>query len=305
MKLRNFIQSFLIVLLSISFLSCDEKKTVNNTNQQESGSVTPDNNNITQDNNDSIKKVEQKIDSLSTQLLELSSKSENVASVLKGVEAKIKKLETRNMLSTLIACGISFVSIVVAIIAISKVYKSKKKLSLQINDLNSRCSQLDSNLQQRFISTENFALKNELRSLSRRVTEIDNKVRSTTYDVNNRDANRNINHRVEAPVTAYTRTGYFGAAIRGDGGRGYFRRLLESRSDEARFEAEIQDSWATFKPIVSLNAVKSSEFMELALEFDGRISMNEATSMSVRQKGRAQKVGDEWVIIDKAKITLS
>ncbi len=43
--------------------------------------------------------------------------------------------------------------------------------------------------------------------------------------------------------------------------------------------------------------------MDLAVEFEG-VSKNEATDMSVHYKGLAQQIGDKWIIVKKAVITL-
>lgn len=104
------------------------------------------------------------------------------------------------------------------------------------------------------------------------------------------------------PPAPDIKTAYFGPAIGGAEGTGYFKKLLESKED-ARFSARITDQRAEFIPVVPLNAIISSDAMDLAVEFEG-VSKSEATDMVVLKKGMAQQMGEKWIIVQKAVITL-
>ena len=141
---------------------------------------------------------------------------------------------------------------------------------------------------------------NEISDLSRKIQHLENellKIQKTT-----------LVHGTPTPSTITppikpTRIGYFGTAISGENGTGYFKKVLESKDSDARFSAQIIDGSANFEPIASLSSIKSSDYMDLAVEFEG-VSKNEATDMSVHYKGLAQQIGDKWIIVKKAVITL-
>lgn len=94
--------------------------------------------------------------------------------------------------------------------------------------------------------------------------------------------------------------GYFGSPAEGAEGRGYFKRLLETR-DGARFKVEVEGNNAKFTPIVQVGELVSSDAMDLAVAYDGDVDKNDSPSdISIKQPGIAITSGDKWIIQNKA-----
>ena len=143
---------------------------------------------------------------------------------------------------------------------------------------------------------------NEILDLSRRIQYLENELSKIKRTI--------PVHVTPTSSTSYTppikptKISYFGTAISGENGTGYFKKVFESKDSDARFLAEITDGSAEFEPIVSLSTIKSSDYMDLAVKFEG-VSKNEAMNMSVHHKGLAQQIGDKWIIKEKAVIMLT
>ena len=300
MKNNIFVHLFVIVLLSGFFCSCEEKSASDNaSNTSNHEVVDKTNSNV---NKDSIKQVEIKIENLHTQLLEVSKKNESYFNELKE---SVQEDKARNTWSVLIAWAISFISSIIAIVSLVKVSKLNSRLNRHRNDieqLKRDISNINFRPQQQVRPSSKTVSVQEFSALANRVTKIENTLKNNTSNVSNRDFNRSTNIPKEEPKEI-SKNGYFGTAVCGEGGNGYFRKLLDS-SEEARFRVNVMGDFATYEPLVPLNAIKSSDAMDLAIEFEG-VSKHDATSMSIKLKGKAQKMGDKWIIINKAVIILN
>lgn len=299
MKNNIFVHLFVIVLLSIFFCSCEEKSAsdnASNTSNQEV--VDKTNSNV---NKDSIKQVEIKIENLKSQIEDISTKSESSLTDLKN---SIKEIKSHNTWCVIIAWAISLVSFIIAIVSIVKVSKLNGRLDHhrnEIEQLKGEISNINFRPQQQVRPSSKTVSFQEFSALASRVIKIENTVMNNTSNVSNRDFNRSTNIPKEEPKEI-SKNGYFGTAVCGEGGKGYFRKLLDS-SEEARFRVIVMGDFATYEPTVPLNAIKSSDAMDLAIEFEGA-TKNEATDMTVKYKGKAQKMGDKWIIINKVVVTL-
>ena len=299
MKHNTFIHFIMIVLFSVFFCSCEENKISDNITNTSNQEVLNDTNiNV---NNDTIKQVESKFQNIQSQVAEVSKESESSFNELKN---DMKETNTRYTWYFLIAVAISVISSIIALISILKISKLNDRLHRhrkEIDQLRGDISNLNFRPQQ-VKSTSNPVSRSEFNTLATRITKIENVVMNNTINVNNRESNRSTNIHKEEPKEI-SKTGYFGPAISGEVGTGYFKKLLDS-SEDARFRAAVIDNTATYEPIVHLNAIKSSDAMDLAIEFEG-VSKNEATAMSIKHKGKATKVGDKWIIVNKAVVTLN
>ena len=300
MKNNIFVHLTIIVLLSVFFCSCDEKNVSDN-NDSNAPYQDVINNNGTTINTDSIKQDEHKIENLYTQLLEASKKNDSDFNELKE---SLQEDKARNTWCVLIAWAISFISSIIAVVSLVKVSKLNSRLNRHRNDieqLKRDISNINFRPQQQVRPSSKTVSVQEFSALANRVTKIENTIMNNTSNVSNRDFNRSTNIPKEEPKEI-SKNGYFGTAVCGEGGNGYFRKLLDS-SEEARFRVNVMGDFATYEPMVPLNAIKSSDAMDLAIEFEGA-TKNEATDMTVKYKGKAQKMGDKWIIINKVVVTL-
>lgn len=286
MKHNTFINVIIIVLLSVCFCSCKKEQTSNNTpthtEQAPSG------------NKDTTKQVEPKIEDLLNKLNNISKETES-----------LKADKKQNEWCIHIAWGISFFSLIIAILSIVKVYKFHNRLDRHrntIKQLREEVSDLNFKPQQQVRSTSNSVSRSEFSTLASKVANIENIVKNNVTNANNRDINKGANVHKNEPKEI-SKIGYFGPAVSGEGGTGYFKKLLDSIED-ARVKASIIGNSATYEPTIPLNTIKSSDWIDLAVDFEG-VSKNEATSMAIKHKGYAEKKGDKWIIINKAVVTLN
>lgn len=296
MKHNIFIHLVIIVLSSVLFSSCEWIKTSDNPNQKSETNTNID--------NDAINQVGLDTEHFQSKEVEVDNKT---GSNLKEQKHNIKETnEARNNTwYFFIIVVISILSVIFALISILRITKLKDRLDRHrkdIDKLKNEISDLYITSQQQYSKLQNAVSSTEFKHLSTKVKTIENTVKNNTVNVNNSDLIRNTNVPKEEPKES-SRKGYFGTAISGEGGNGYFKRLLDSRED-ARFEVTVVETSATFEPMAHLNAIKSSDAMDLAIEFEG-VSKHDATSMSIRHKGKAQQMGDKWIIINKAVVTLS
>lgn len=292
MKNNTLVHLIIIVLLSVFFCSCEEKSASDNASNSSNQEVVDKTN--TNVNKDSIKQVEIKIENLKSQIEEVSKKSEDSLEELKN---DLNETNVRYTWCFLIAGAISVISSIIALISIIKISKLNDRLILHRNEIDQLKGEISNiNFRPQQVNTSSKIVScSDFSKLVKRVSTIEN-------TINNRDFNRSTNTYKEEPKEISI-NGYFGTTVCGEGGSGYFRRLLDS-NDDARFRAIVIGDSATYEPMVPLNAIKSSDAMDLAIEFEG-VSKHDATSMSIKHKGKAQKMGDKWIIINKAVVTLN
>ena len=266
---------------------------------------------ITQSDEKHKKAITDSINNLREKIMDLTEKYEKVYQELSEVKMDNKKIndeKATNKWYILIGGGIGLLGLIVSIFAFGKTGKCNNRLSRHREEIESLRQLLN---ERRFepnvtgtkrtnYSASSSIPNNEISDLSRKIQHLENellKIQKTT-----------LVHGTPTPSTITppikpTRIGYFGTAISGENGTGYFKKVLESKDSDARFSAQIIDRSANFEPIASLSSIKSSDYMDLAVEFEG-VSKNEATDMSVHYKGLAQQIGDKWIIVKKAVITL-
>jgi len=212
-------------------------------------------------------------------------------STIEGFEKKLQDRNSKNVWAILIACGFGLINMIIAIAALKKLSKYRTRMDHHRSNI----EQLESQL-------------NEIRSsINSKISELSRKVHSLeSRPASKEPSNPSPKHteRPPLPVQTISKTGYFGATISGENGKGYFKKLLPIKNEEARFSAEIiSETKAKFKPIVTLSNIKSHDYMNLAIDFQG-VSTFEAKDMDIRQPGIAEKNGEKWIITEKVLIEL-
>ena len=190
--------------------------------------------------------------------------------------------------------------------------RSKIKIKQNRNESRNEIENLKSQLKS-YLANNKSSLKrnihttpidnNKISDIEKKINHLENelsKMAMVSYSAHNITLPQSQTPPV--PQQFNTKSAYFGTAISGEKGKGYFKKLLANKED-ARFSAQITDKKAMFAPIVPLNAIISSDAMDLAIEFIG-VSKNEAVDMSITHEGIAQQVGEKWIIIQKAIIKL-
>ncbi len=116
-------------------------------------------------------------------------------------------------------------------------------------------------------------------------------------------AKSNDSPKSEVKKPASPEYGYFGTAASG----GYFSELMNLKNEDARFTAKITGSEASFTPIMNLDDIKSLDWVERAVEFEGGVLLKNAVGMEVKEDGRAEHISgtDKWEITKKVKIRLN
>ena len=79
---------------------------------------------------------------------------------------------------------------------------------------------------------------------------------------------------------------------------------MEYKDGDARFLVKSSETTTEFEPIATLPMIKSSDYMELAIEFNG-CSKSEAMNMTLNRPGIVEQLGDKWIVKQKALVTLT
>jgi len=249
---------------------------------------------------DSINELKERAEALEDKLY-------NVSIINDEQDSKIKSLEEekgKNSLAMLIGCGLGVLGIVISTAAIRKTSKYKARLDRHRQDIDNMKSQLSENSNNQ--CGHGIKASREYSSLSTRLDSLEKELAMLKgcAKVDYKDSYMpEINKHTEMKNKQEVRLGYFGTVVSCGSEKGYFKKLLETEDNEARFSAKIHEEKAEFRPIASLPAIKSSDYMDLAIEFDG-VSRSEAMSMKIIRDGVAKKDGTKWFIEQKALITL-
>lgn len=242
---------------------------------------------------------------LRNNLKDLSEKIENVSSELSKVKENIEDINKNANDNRARSAWVVLICVLVGLLCIlSLLFSLFKRLNGRADHHRAEIDSLKSKIEEYGSAQNNgtgMKRPNNTNSLSEKVQCLENEISKIRKEIS----------MLVIPTTSsssnspakITTKGYFGAAVKGENGSGYFKKVLESKDSDARFSAEIIDGSAKFEPIVPLSSVKSSDYFDLAVEFEG-VSKAEAKDMSVHNKGLAKQRGDKWIIEKKAVITL-
>lgn len=311
MKLYQIIQAFILTFfVSFCISSCNNDSLATN---QEDKSNDYQTEYSDDDDDDDINDYEE--------ISALSHSIQEIKKDLKDLEESTEKLsETKsNLWEIFLAWVFSALSLAVAIFALVKTFQYKKQIDSQKQKIESLSKNEQKNLSnsitphngrtptisQTYRSSNDIdKLKGDLSKVSERVNSLERKI-----------ANSMTTQQSQGPIITPTpvveptapkkpeKIQYFGFVVRGEAGNGYFKKILETQDNEARFSATVSGQTAEFEPIGSLELIKSYDYMDLAIEFNG-VSKLEATSMTLIKPGVAKLHDGKWIITKKAMITL-
>ncbi len=234
-----------------------------------------------------------KIDGLSSKIDDLAVKSEQFGKDLKDTEATSSKIKW-----AILACAIlGLIALAVAILLywmLKKVNQILKNHRFEINKLKAETKKPGVNVRTPAKTQPVKATlpdNDELARLTQRIQNLEREIGA----IKNPVPTTNVSEK--APVSQ----GYLGAIVKA--GQGYFRGILSSNGDEARFSANIVEDTLEFAPL-TLQIATSYDYMDWAVEFTG-VSRGEAKNMTITSQGLATRQGEKWVIIKKAVVKLT
>lgn len=260
----------------------------------------------------SVIAVTDSVNNLKDKFIDLESQFHKTTQKIDHIETDIKsftKNKANNTLWLLIGCGLGIISLIIAIAAITKVGKYKLRLDCHRNEIKALKSKLseykhtDNNSRSNY-SVSKFASNSEYSSLQRKIQSLEDEMTKMKSTI--------LSNQVVPPVTTpevpiakpqAVKIGYFGTVVSGEGGTGYFKKMLEYKDEDARFLVKFLEKTIEFEPIATLPMIKSSDYMELAVEFKG-CSKSEATDMALILPGIVEQNGDKWIIKKKASVDL-
>lgn len=292
MKLRNIIIfTATAMFISMAVISCGGTKSENTETptSEESNSASPTNakNNQSNDVND--------------------EKSKSIQDEITSTKDSSALIESGLVLFSLVVAIFSIIKSVKCQVRLSRHREEIESLKDQISNFKSSTTSYSGARRNNYTGSASATVSsNECSDLIRRISSLEGELQKILKSL--RESQNTVNQQTSKQVVEEVaqqnniKSGYFGTAICGEGGSGYFKKLLDSRED-ARFSVQVIDARAEFTPIVQVGAITSIDAMDLAIEFDG-VSKNEATDMSVKYNGVAQLISDKWIITHKAVITL-
>lgn len=294
----------LSLFLGLILCCCDKDATESNSPTSGSSIESQSSVNSNRLVADTLNGMKEKMKELETELSKVSLMASRTKSDMDLLKAKLDGAKS-NKIQVIFICGVlGLIGIVMAIAAFYVANKQKKRLNRHRSDIEGLKKQF-SNFNNTTIkpnSTTSHVPSSEYSELLRRMSSLEKEFRTLpTTNISQNVVPQQDSMSVVEPYKN-TRHGYFGTAIVGEGGKGYFKKLLDNKED-ARFSVHVADENAEFEPIVQIDAITSIDAMDLAIEFEG-VSKSEATNMSVKQNGRARFVDEKWIITQKAVVIL-
>lgn len=260
----------------------------------------------------SLENLQKRVDELETNIIEISDEQETISQVFSDYKKEVKSKKNSQSKLLLLSCMLGFLGVVLGILSLLRLGNYKKRLDWnegELEELRKRKSEnkdaIDGNVSaKRVNSVSSSSLPPaEVVDLLGRVKLIEGGLAELSAWVRSNQAVQiSETDKMTRTEQVAAKKGYFGSAIGGERGRGYFKKLLETRED-ARFSAQVYGIEARFRPIVPVGAILSSDAMELAVEFSG-VPKNMAVAMEIESEGEARLLDDKWVIVEKVKIIL-
>lgn len=260
----------------------------------------------------SISAVTDSVNDLKDKFIDLESQFNNVTQKFNDIETEIKsfkKNKANNTFIVLIGCGLGVIGLIVSIFSITKVGKYNLRLNRhreEIEVLKSKLSEYkhtDNNSRSNY-SASKFTSNSEYVSLQRKIQSLEDEISKMKSTIlSSQVAPPTTIPEVPIAKTQAVKIRYFGTVVSGESGTGYFKKMLEYKDGDARFLVKFLENTIEFEPIATLPMIKSSDYMELAVEFKG-CSKSEATNMTLIHPGIVEQNGDKWIIKKKASVDL-
>lgn len=308
-NIRTALLALFLFVGGLSLTSCEDEAAANNQDHSSTSenqeAVTPttqeEDVDISPINKAELDSMRSNIENLKKQIGESSNRADKYEDEIKN----LKEQESSNKLYLLISIVLGIISLVAAIVALSKASKFKQRLDKHGNDIYNLKQSADS----RFAPTPRQNGSDEYYQMKSRLRILEDEIKALK-----RTKNTSEEHRVSpytpkptpTPVSVVeTQKGYFGQPTQAD--RGYFKSFLTTRDSEARFSAEEKNNVANFEPLLNsraeLETLLRTDAAKLAVDFEG-CSLQEANQAKVIKPGIAKFEGNRWYITQKALVAL-
>ena len=273
----------------------DNQESIVSTTPGEDAIVSP----INKAELESMKNI---IESLEMQVGESSDRLGKYETEIKNLKEK----ESSNKLCILTSLVLGLISLVIAIIALTKSSKFNKRLDKYSNDIYN----LKQSSDDRFSPTPHHNASEDYYQMKSRLKILEDEVNALKSSKNTLEEGRVLPYSPKtspAPIRVVEpRKGYFGQPTQAD--RGYFKSFLTTRDSDARFSAEEKDNVAQFEPLLNsraeLGTLLCTDVAKLAVDFKG-CSPQDATQATVIRPGVAKFENNRWYINQKALVALT
>lgn len=313
-------QIILCISLCIGFASCnmfsdksqqDSDNIITNPSQQSVDSIKSSPSDGIKAALDSVNGLKEVVTKLSSNVSAINVKLNQTSDSIKDLNESVETQKNKGMWFIIFGGGLGIIGFIIAIVSLIKIsslkheicdlQKSRTRQRNDITHLQNDNLRTTNNQRTGYTNSQQVSYR-EFSELASRVKTLEQKA----YPQNQSFIERSVQQPRKNTVTKKEKNveGYFGSAVEGGEGRGYFKRLLESR-DGARFKVSVEGNNAEFIPIIQVGELISSDAMDLAVEYDGNVNKSDSPrNMKVKQSGRAVKDGDKWTIINKAIVIL-
>ena len=280
--------------LEVGHADQDRVEKTNSTNTKASNQIS----------SEEEKAVLDSINRINNQLMDLNSK-------VSQQECTIKDNTRISVIAILVTLVIAIVSLIAAILAFVKAkgantrsVRHRKEIEELKRSLSESEARVANILRNRGISDYGIQSR-EYSELSSRIYRIENQIQHQYHPIK---PVRGINDViVDKQTSSCEEHGYFGLPSKISETQAYFVRLESSRNPDARFDVNVKNGIASFKPLEGiryLNDLRGSDTIKMSLEIQGDIPSG-VTQMTLISPGEAKLENGRWVIIKKVIIRLS
>lgn len=259
--------------------------------------------------------LNKRIDSLSNRLSksteEINKSVEDVKGIIENTKEDIIKNTKGDIGLFRWMAIISLVATIIMIILVAWLWRRCEKLSECIRNIGNSLEGLERTVMwysptsqhTKSSSTVRYVEKNAFDDLYAKVRELQDEVQNRSIAGYNTQCSQTKN----IPQIA-SQKGYFALPSKGPDDRGYFRQIYDKRDSDVRFEAEIKDNCATFRPVDKIetdNTFFSSDVVDVAVDIDdSACTRKDVKHVDVVSPGKAELKNDRWYITKKAELKL-
>lgn len=257
--------------------------------------------------------LNKRIDSLSNRLSksteELNKSVEDIENIKednKNTKGDIKNTKGDIRLFLWMAIT-SLVAIIIMTILVAWLWRRCEKLSECLIDLGKRLETVEWNSSTsqhtKSSSTVRYVEKNAFDDLYAKVRRLQDEVQNRSIAGYNTQCSQT---KIISQIAS--QKGYFALPSKGPDDCGYFKKIYDKRDSDVRFEAEIKDNCAKFRPVDRIetdNTFFSSDVVDMAVDIDdSACTRKDVKHVDVMLSGEAELKNDRWYITKKAKLKL-